>query len=1012
MFDDSNLWCDDCQHSNTGECNKHGALLVVSDSRLVSRARQSLPSLLELKISRDSKQDLSVFCREKIKRRTRFGPLQAPKRTRAPSSTFGGRILPFKLFRPGKEPIWLNTEERNEDQSNWMVFVAAARSPKEQNLIAFQYKAGIYFVTIKDIAVGEELRVWYAKEYAACMGTTTLPKATDPSSSEEPSPSRQLRPRAERAPTLCPKCHQLLPSTRQAESRQLRPVCSCSTVESSVTLTKAPRAAADPVRRRPHQRSIPTRRIQRAGTRVLRGTDSKVGRNTSFPSSESSISSFSLTMASSDDDKKALTYSAVDNPKPTSTTELVSDHALQRVTAETSLVTESVTASSTEAGKQSIEASAESESEDNVREVFVGEWSMPGTSRHGLRSSYTDIGLGSLSEEQKLGLLSIIKSEGEETHRKSPLKSKKDIKNEENLQRVSASSQIEGESMMGFTVPGISSEKETFVKRKLKGTPSSGRHVCPVCSKAFGSPGKLGQHMYSHTGERPFECTQCNKAFSSKFKLVRHVLIHSDERRYRCTVCERTFHRKDHLKNHVKVHSPVKKTFHCEREGCSKEYSSFLSFRKHVAVHAAEEGNLECKMCGKTFATKEEIVYHLKVHAGSRTVKNPSDKKYRCDHCERKFFTRKDVRRHLVVHTGKRDFLCQFCPQRFGRKDHLVRHIKKSHHNTSPGNISRGRGKRLRPTTVVSRELEVSPTKKSLPRASVSKLSSTQHLRGQELGGPGFSTQESVGEVILLPGTSVSYPESSDDKDVLLLETRGQLEDPLKIPGVETMLRRRSSSDSSMLLKSEVPHLPPVERSSVTVHHRPRTVPTSEEELSSSLFYGHPPSVPPPPYPSTPPELRSSYKAFEHGGTVKMEFPSPGSTRLAPAEGAMDFSQFLSLMPSTSSSVTDLSETLDEGTGEVPEDLHRLLTVGESGSEGHLLVSDPNISSQFLHLMESATSSLDIPSSSTVPTGTTSSSEMMASLLESSEDVNATQAPTPLPRFTQAFQQQQQQPPP
>lgn len=24
--------------------------------------------------------------------------------------------------------------------------------------------------------------------------------------------------------------------------------------------------------------------------------------------------------------------------------------------------------------------------------------------------------------------------------------------------------------------------------------------------------------------------------------------------------------------------------------------------------------------------------------------------------------------------------MCQFCPQRFGRKDHLVRHIKKSHH--------------------------------------------------------------------------------------------------------------------------------------------------------------------------------------------------------------------------------------------------------------------------------------------------------------------------------------------
>lgn len=43
------------------------------------------------------------------------------------------------------------------------------------------------------------------------------------------------------------------------------------------------------------------------------------------------------------------------------------------------------------------------------------------------------------------------------------------------------------------------------------------------------------------------------------------------------------------------------------------------------------------------------------------------------------FFTRKDVKRHLVVHTGIRNFACPFCTQRFGRKDHLVRHAKKSH---------------------------------------------------------------------------------------------------------------------------------------------------------------------------------------------------------------------------------------------------------------------------------------------------------------------------------------------
>lgn len=220
------------------------------------------------------------------------------------------------------------------------------------------------------------------------------------------------------------------------------------------------------------------------------------------------------------------------------------------------------------------------------------------------------------------------------------------------------------------------------------------RHNCPQCPKTFGSPGKLSQHLYAHTGERPFVCQQCDKAFSSRFKLVRHTLIHSDQRQYRCLSCDRTFHRKDHLKNHSKVHSPVKLIYKCERQSCGKEYSSPVSYRKHVAVHAAEDGNLECTICGKICSTKEETVLHLKVHAGSRTIKTQADRKYRCDKCDRSFFTGKDVRRHLVVHTGKRDFLCQFCPQKFGRKDHLIRHIRKSHNTAG----KKGK-KRIEPKT-------------------------------------------------------------------------------------------------------------------------------------------------------------------------------------------------------------------------------------------------------------------------------------------------------------------------
>jgi hypothetical protein len=87
--------------------------------------------------------------------------------------------------------------------------------------------------------------------------------------------------------------------------------------------------------------------------------------------------------------------------------------------------------------------------------------------------------------------------------------------------------------------------------------PPTKAHQCGRCEKAFSSPGKLFQHMYSHTGERPFACNECSKAFSSKFKLMRHLLIHTTERKHQCQFCERSFHRKDHLKNHSKVKAPL-----------------------------------------------------------------------------------------------------------------------------------------------------------------------------------------------------------------------------------------------------------------------------------------------------------------------------------------------------------------------------------------------------------------------------------------------------------------------
>ncbi|OWK52470.1 zinc finger protein PLAGL1 isoform X2 [Lonchura striata] len=225
-------------------------------------------------------------------------------------------------------------------------------------------------------------------------------------------------------------------------------------------------------------------------------------------------------------------------------------------------------------------------------------------------------------------------------------------------------------------IPKWRNGRSSLLKGKEVKQPDS--YPCRLCGKIFDSIDKLTVHTYVHKGERPYKCSQhgCTKAFISKYKLLRHSATHSPQKSHQCGYCEKTFHRKDHLKNHLQTHDPNKMAFKCEE--CGKKYNTKLGYKRHLALHAATSGDLTCRVCAQEFGGTEVLLEHLKSHAGKPTG-NMKEKKHKCDHCERHFYTRKDVRRHMVVHTGCKDFLCQFCAQRFGRKDHLTRHTRKTH---------------------------------------------------------------------------------------------------------------------------------------------------------------------------------------------------------------------------------------------------------------------------------------------------------------------------------------------
>ncbi|XP_061191444.1 PR domain zinc finger protein 10-like [Saccostrea echinata] len=268
---------------------------------------------------------------------------------------------------------------------------------------------------------------------------------------------------------------------------------------------------------------------------------------------------------------------------------------------------------------------------------------------------------------------------------------------------------------------------------KITRTPKREPMACPHCEETFTKEALFVIHVSEHTGVKPYICEvpECQKGFMSKFKLERHRLIHTCPRSHKCLYCDKSFNRKDHLKNHMVTHDPNKKRWVCEE--CGKEYCYNFSYRTHKAFHDADAGRTtECGICHKQYESKDELLYHLKVHSGARSVKNCTEKTHACDDCGKTFYTRKDVRRHMITHTKKKDFLCQYCPQRFGRKDHLTRHLRSSH--TGDNNNSRPRAPRAeRKEKQQYTTANVSMVGLQIPRDEQNLLVASQPMNYQQL---------------------------------------------------------------------------------------------------------------------------------------------------------------------------------------------------------------------------------------------------------------------------------------
>ncbi|XP_066924200.1 uncharacterized protein [Clytia hemisphaerica] len=169
---------------------------------------------------------------------------------------------------------------------------------------------------------------------------------------------------------------------------------------------------------------------------------------------------------------------------------------------------------------------------------------------------------------------------------------------------------------------------------------------CNKCSKAFRHPFGLQQHMFVHTGERPYKCSHasCTKAFYSTNDLRRHERTHSGERPYECPECH-------------------------------KRFSTTISLKTHSYTHTGERPH-RCPHCIKTFATSSKLSRHVVTHSEKRP--------FPCDQCPKTFNRSGDLRKHYEQHSGKTQELvqCDMCNKSFATLQGLMRH--KATHNAQP----------------------------------------------------------------------------------------------------------------------------------------------------------------------------------------------------------------------------------------------------------------------------------------------------------------------------------------
>ncbi|XP_074458632.1 PR domain zinc finger protein 15 isoform X8 [Larus michahellis] len=726
------IWCDDCGLYHDSECPELGPVVTVKDSFVLSRARSSLPSNLEIRQLEDGTE--GVFALTQLVKRTQFGPFESKRVAKLEKES----VFPLKVFQKGGPLLYFDTS--NEDDCNWMMMVRPATKYEHQNLTAFQQDNDIYFTTSRDIPPGTELRVWYAAFYGKKMEKPVLKQVTSIANVNAPEGSGAAE--AESSQWTCKVCSsafqepQLLTEHLLSHLEQAKSVPQTSQDEAVAEKAAEPPPVDQPVICDAASASTESRRKARRG-RKPKTAKAEIPLVV-IEDKDSAEEHVAEVVTEVPPDEVAL---------PSATEERIMEFVLGRMPSTTNSISSVTNRFAHHQNTMSLKRSLILSSRHGIRRKLIKQL--------GEHKRVYQCSICSKIFQNSSNLSRHIRSHGDKLFkceecaklfsRKESLKqhvsykhSRNEVDSEYRYKCTTCEKAFRIESALEFH--NCRTDDKTFQCEmcfrffstnsnlsKHKKKHGDKKFACEICNKMFYRKDVMLDHQrrhlegvrrvkredFEHSTENmvrykkePSGCPVCGKVFSCRSNMNKHLLTHGDKK-YTCEICGRKFFRVDVLRDHIHVHfkdialmddhqreefigkigisseenddnsdesadsEPHK--YSCKR--CQLTFGRGKEYLKHIMDVHKEKG-YGCSICNRRFALKATYHAHMVIHR--ENLPDPNVQKYihPCEICGRIFNSIGNLERHKLIHTGVKSHACEQCGKSFARKDMLKEHMR------------------------------------------------------------------------------------------------------------------------------------------------------------------------------------------------------------------------------------------------------------------------------------------------------------------------------------------------